>query len=63
MQRETATQFSEIPHAFVGASNDVCRICGGQGQDERHLEWSRVARASRETAAEQEQTSIRELGS
>lgn len=64
MQRETATELKDLPHAFAGLDDSVpCRVCAGARADEKHEQWQRVESASRETAADNKTSDFRELGS
>jgi hypothetical protein len=59
--REVATQAADRPHPFDGSDN-VCDTCLRGRDDELHVMWAEVASASRETAATNRSTMVRELG-
>lgn len=49
MERQLGTDLRDVPHEFKGF--DECGVCGRGVKAPLHVEWSRVERASRETAS------------
>lgn len=64
MQRETATELKDLPHAFAGLDDATgCRVCSQTRADAKHEQWQKMESASRETAAQKNAADFRELGS